>query len=470
MRFKQLLILLVFLLISPLFVNCILPAKAQMAQAAPDFYLGVDVAFASIPQTEQLIDNVSTHTNFFIIGCAEKIGNTVYGGIYNETRLTVISRYVYDKGLNFIVYSDDPSYPSKQWLENASANFGSKFMGIYYFDEPGGKTLDRAYLPVLLNANNFTDAANQYNKTLSSWLRDPQIGITRNFDYPTEYQLFTSDYGLYWYDYEAGYNTVFTEFGVNSGSENYSRQLSMSLCRGAATAFNENWGVMITWATQQYPYMENSSELYNDMVLSYQNDAKYIVVFDTNANWTQNVLDSKQLNSIKQFWQYAQANPRTTSEPSERSVYVLPQDFGFGFRSPNDTIFGLWNANWDGSSSLTFVADISMCVVTFLQMCGDSLDIIYPVSNPNIEALGYKNVLYWNDTTVIPNMPVMPMATHAVGSFKPPPITSIHRDTSQTYDTNKIELIELYVIVTVIIIGLTIGGVTLVVRRRRLPT
>lgn len=80
MRLKQLLILLVFLLISPLFVNCILSAKAQTAQAAPDFYLGVDVAFASIPQTEKLIDNVSTYTNFFIIGCAEKIGNTVYGG------------------------------------------------------------------------------------------------------------------------------------------------------------------------------------------------------------------------------------------------------------------------------------------------------------------------------------------------------------------------------------------------------
>jgi len=203
------------------------------------------------------------------------------------------------------------------------------------------------------------------------------------------------------------------------------------------------------------------------MVQAYRNNAKYIVVFDTNANWTQNVLDSKQLNAIEEFWQYAQANPRTMINPSDRSVYVLPQDFGFGFRSPNDTIFGLWNANWGGSSSLTFVADISMYVVTFLQMCGDSLDIIYPVSNSNIEALGYKNVVYWNDTTVIPKIPLMPMASHAVGSFKPQLITPIHRDTSQTYDTNKIEL---YAIVTAIIIGLTIGGVTLVVRRRRLTT
>ena len=75
--------------------------------------------------------------------------------------LAIISQYVYDKGLNFIVYSDDLSYPSKQWLENASANFGSKFMGIYYFDEPGGKTLDQARYPVLVSANNFTDAAYQ---------------------------------------------------------------------------------------------------------------------------------------------------------------------------------------------------------------------------------------------------------------------------------------------------------------------
>ncbi len=99
-------------------------------------------------------------------------------------------------------------------------------------------------------------------------------------------------------------------------------------------------------------------------------------------------------------------------------------------------------------------------------MFGNNLDIIYPVSNATIEALGFKNVIYWNDTAVIPNMPHMPVANHAVGSFKPPPIAPIHIDTSQTYDTNKIEL---YAVVTAIIVGLAIGGVTLVIRRRRQP-
>ena len=261
---------------------------------------------------------------------------------------------------------------------------------------------------MLLSANNFTDAANQYVKTLQSWLRGPQFGITRNFDSPTEFQLFTSDYGLYWYDYEAGYNTVFAEFGFNSGNENYSRQLSMAMCRGAATAFNQNWGVMITWAYTQYPYMENATDLYNDMTLAYNNGAKYIVLFDTNANYTENVLSSQQLGAIKQFWQYAQANPRTVSQPSDRTAYVLPQDFGFGFRSPNDTICGLWNAAWNGSASLAFVADIGMCVVSDLQMLGSNLDIIYPVSNGTLNSLGYKNVMYWNDNTIVPNMPSMP--------------------------------------------------------------
>ncbi len=466
MKFKLLPILLVILLISPLFINCTLTAMAETTQAASDFYVGIDVAFASIPQTEQLIDNVSSYTNFFIIGCAEKIGNTVYGGIYNETRLSVISQYAYSKGLNFIIYSDDLSYPSKQWLENATAKYGNKFMGIYYFDEPGGKTLDQANYPVILSANNFTDAADQYVGMLSSWLRGSMWGITRNFDYPTEYPLFTSDYGLYWYDYKAGYNTVFTEFGVNSGSENYSRQLSMALCRGAAAEFNQNWGVMITWAYNKYPYIENGSELYNDMVLAYQNDAKYIVVFDTNANWTQNVLDSKQLDAIKQFWQYAKANPRTESQPSERSAYVLPQDFGFGFRDPNDTIFGLWSANWNGTASLTFVADISMCVVTFLQMLGSKLDIIYPDSNGTVGSVGYKNVIYWNDNTIVPNMPSMPAASHAVGSYKPPSLTSIiRRIATQAHNTF---LIEVFAAVTVVIVGFTILGVTLTVRKRRL--
>jgi hypothetical protein len=464
MRLKQLGFLLIILLTSTFFINSSLTVKAETAQTSPSLCFGVDVAFESVALTEQLIDNVSSYTNFFIIGCAQFVGTNGFGGMYNETRLSIISQYVYSKGLYFIVYSDDPSYPSRQWLENASESFGNHFMGIYYFDEPGGKQLDQTDYPAVTSAENFSNAANEYVSTLNLWLRSGSFAITRNFDTPNEYQLFTSDYGLYWYDYAAGYNTVFTEFGRRIGEENYSRQLNIALCRGAANAYNQNWGVMITWAYNKPPYMENSTQLYKDMVLAYTNGAKFIVVFDSNANYTLNVLTQEQLNAMKQFWQYTQANPRTISQPSDRTAYVLPQDFGYGFRDPNDTIFGLWNANWDATASLNFVADVGMCVVTFLQRLGSNLDIIYPNGNQPVESLGYKNLIYWNDSNTIPDMPTMPPQTAATSAYRLPPTTSPQRSNVQTNDA---ATIELYAVVTAsIVIALAATGVFLRDRKR----
>ena len=387
MKFKELTVLLILLLILPLFLNCTLTAKAVTTQTAPNLYFGVDVAFESIALTEQLIDNVSSYTNFFVIGCT---------GGYNDTRLTIISQYVYDKGMSFIVYSDTPNYPSRQWLADAQSKWGNSFLGIYYLDEPGGRQLDQSTLTAVTKvgkngdtaAENYSLAAAQYVKTINSLLRNGQYAITNNFAYPTEYPLFTSDYALYWYDYEAGYSTVFAEFALN-----YSRSLNIALVRGAATVQNKNWGVMITWKYTQPPYMENGTELYNDMVFAYENDAKYIIVFDSNKNFTQNVLQQGQLDAMKQFWQYVQANPRTSSPASDRTAYVLPEDYAYGFRGPADKIWGLWNAD-----SLTL--DISMSVATLMQMDGNNLDIVYP--SQTLESAGYQSIIYWNDTRLIP--------------------------------------------------------------------
>jgi len=461
----ELTFLLIILLISAFFVNCSFTAKAEVTQASSGLYVGVDIAFESIPQTEQLIDNVSTYTNFVVIGCAQKIGNNnLGGGIYNETRLSLIAQYIFNKGLNFIVFSDDPSYPSKQWIENATNEFGSRFIGLYFADEPGGRTLDQGRESIIQSAGNFSNAAAQYVNVLRSAFFNSKYAVTNNFAYPTEYPLFTSDYGLYWYDYAAGYNTVFAELGLNSGNEVYSRQLSIALCRGAATAFKQDWGAIITYSSAQAPYMENSSQLKSDMLLAYNNGAKYIVVFDSNPNFTQNILDSSQLGAIKWFWQYAEANPRTVGQPSDRSVYVLPPDFGYGFRSPNDTVWGLWNANWDGTASLDFVADVSMCVVTFLQMFNQSLDIIYPISNATLQSIGYKNVIYWNDTSIVPNMPSIPPQPAATSSRLPSFNFPFHFDfPEQPHDAI---MLEMYAALTAVIFAICIVGVFLWRRRR----
>ena len=112
---------------------------------------------------------------------------------------------------------------------------------------------------------------------------------------------------------------------------------------------------------------------------------------------------------MKQFWQYAQANPRTPTPTAARSVYVLPDNFGEGFRSPDDTIWGLWNADFNSAEGSTiFATNIRMTVATLLQMFGPKLDIIYPRAGQTVEQIGYENVLYWNDPGLIPNAQAMP--------------------------------------------------------------
>jgi len=383
MRLKQPTVLFILLLSFPLFFNYSYCAKGVDTQVSPDLYFGVDVAFGSITATEQLIDNVSTYTNFFVIGCVQN---------YNETKLTTISQYVYSKGLIFIVYTDDTSYPSKQWLQTAYDDWGSSFQGVYFYDEPGGRQLDRATLTVT-SAQNYSDAANQYVNSFNWWLRTGAHSIIKSFPYPTEYRLFTSDYAFYWYDYKAGYDTLFAEFGAN-----YSQQLNVALCRGAAAAFNKDWGVMITWMYRQPPYIESGPELYNDMILAYQNGAKYIIIFDSNRDYSASILQQQHFDAMKKFWQYTKDNPRTTSQASDRTAYVLPEDYAYGFRGPNDSIWGLW-----GPDALT--PGICMNASALLEKYGANIDIIYPDGPQTIQAEGYQKVYTWNNIPITDKSP-----------------------------------------------------------------
>ena len=365
------------LIIALLLLNFGFLGKSQIEES-PDFYVGVDVAYADFEAIKILIDEISPYTNVFVIGST--------GISYNETKLIETCQYLYEQDIYFIIYGS--SSRRLYLLSDIQKKYEDHFLGVYFDDEQGGKQLDISNHRLVSEADNYTDAANQFVEGLNGRLNQK---YTRNETLPqiapSDFHLFTSDYALYWFDYRARYDTVFAEFGWN-----YSRQLNVALCRGAATVQNREWGAIITWTYNNPPYIESGEELYSDLVLAYENGAKYVLVFDTNKNYTEGILEKEHLDALEQFWQYTQDNPRNNIQIEKRVAFVLPKGYGYGFRGPNDKIWGLWEAD-------ALSLEISYHLGYFLEEYGPKLDIIYDDDIELIEL--YSKYIFWNGTIIL---------------------------------------------------------------------
>jgi hypothetical protein len=330
-------IILVIVILIPILLVSFFVTYGVFNEPSSELFVGVDAAYDNLQEIKLFVDEASPYTNTIVLGST--------GITHNFSKLNEACQYIYDKGMYFMIYAhpiDDPKelLVQCQWMLDAKPRWGDQFLGLYAYDEPGGRQLDNATLKLLDNkdwfADNYTDASDKYVNALTliinHTIKDQMCGAGL--------PLFTSDYALYWFDYKSLYDVVFAEFGWN-----YSRQLNVALCRGAANVQNKNWGVMITWTYTQPPYLEEDNDLYDDMVLAYENGAKYILVFDSNENYTNSVIDGERLDALKQFWQYAKDNPRSSNPFRNRVAYVLPNGYGYGFRGPKDSVWGLWAAD-----------------------------------------------------------------------------------------------------------------------------
>jgi hypothetical protein len=374
-------VILIPLLIISLFVAC------GFYEPPPQLFVGVDAAYDNIDEIKQFVDEASSYANTIVLGST--------GITHNFSKLNEACQYIYDRGMYFMIYAHPMETPEallvqRQWIIDAKPRWGNKFLGLYAYDEPGGRQLDNATLKVIGDkewfADNYTDAANKYVDALTLIINHTINDQMGGAGLP----LFTSDYALYWFDYKSLYNAVFAEFGWN-----YSRQLNVALCRGAANVQNKDWGVMITWTYTQPPYLESASVLYDDLVLAYENGAKYILVFDTNENYTHTVLDDKHLDAMKQFWQYTQEHPRLSNPIRNRIAYVLPNGFGYGFRGPKDIIWGLWH---DDDFSLAISTELG----NLFERYQNRLDIIYDDGLESGNSYGYSRLIFWNGTVRFP--------------------------------------------------------------------
>ncbi len=383
--------ILITIIVSPLFLVA-LNVGIDEQDSDPDFFLGVEYAIDnhSVEGCKALVDRVKNFTNVFV---ADSVGIT-----FDINNLNEVCDYVYDAGLYFyvffisLVYESEGDYILRYnyyphiWISDAKEKYGDKFLGAYAMDEPGGNQLDAGSFQLVKEAKDQTEAAEVYLEWL--YIHIEYYLYARECE---EITVLTSDYGLYWFDYKAGYDIVLTEFAWN-----HSRPLHVALCRGAANVQNKDWGVMVTWTYDGPPYLVSGDELYDDLISAYHNGAKYVVIFDhPDTDYSEyGILTEEHFDAIEKFWNYVNDNPSKHGTVKATVAYVLPENFGFGFRSVDDNIWGLWSADTDER-----VEKIWSDVNQLLEEYGFRLDIVYsdPEFNDSLQQ-HYDELFFWNET------------------------------------------------------------------------
>jgi len=342
------------------------------------FYFGVSFYGETVEEAKLLIDRVKNFTNLFIIGTT--------GISYNETKLTETCQYLVDHDMYFMIYSDN--HRRLQVISDIVKKYGDNFLGHYFDNEQGGRQLDLYDYRWVYEADNYTDASNQFVQGLKWWLNRRYYQNRTWTPAPSDFHLFTYDYALYWFDYKAGYDTVFAEFGWNNTIAQ-----EIGLVRGAAKMQNKSWGTIITWTYNHPPYLASGDDVFDQMRLSYECGAEYVVVFNyaKDLDGPYGILQDEHFEAMELLWNEVAQNPKVVYGGIEaEAVLVLPNNYGWGMRNPNDKIWGLWDVD-DKSEQIWDMLQ------KYLEQYGTQLDIIYDdVEFPFEEK--YSQIYYWNQT------------------------------------------------------------------------
>jgi hypothetical protein len=165
-----------------------------------------------------------------------------------------------------------------------------------------------------------------------------------NIDYlSNNTKVFTSDYGLYWFDYLSGYDVVLGQVGWN-----LTLNQQIALMRGAANLQHKDWGVIITWKYQQPPYLDNGTEIQSQMTTAYECGAKYLVIFDYygSDNTTYGTMKPEHFQALESFWKNEVTNPqKIRGSIKADAVLVLPKNYGWGTRWEGDKVWGIFEAD-----------------------------------------------------------------------------------------------------------------------------
>jgi len=197
--------------------------------------------------------------------------------------------------------------------------------------------------------------------------------------------VFTADYGLYWWDYQSGYDLVLAELGWNN-----SIVQEIGLVRGAANLQNKQWGTIITWKYTQPPYLAGGQEMFEQMKTSYETGAQYVIIFNYSEDQLNpNILQEEHFQALERFWNEVVQNPLIVhGHIKAEAALVLPKNYGWGMRNPTDNVWGIWRE--DGISQ-----EIWSQLESKIDQYGLKLDIVFEDSNYPVTGK-YSNIYYWN--------------------------------------------------------------------------
>lgn len=364
-----------------------------------DFFFGVSFCGNTTAQAKLLVDRVKNYTNLFVVQSGPVSTN--------ETSLNEIVDYAVASGLDVIAYfgyfRENETW-QVPWLDYAKQTWGDRFLGVYMHDEPGGVTVDANWTgyfqqlsirnssyyyehqPAIDIAINDTLPLNSYQLDQTAYhfietLRnDPDLAELKK----RQIHAYTSDYALYWFDYQGGYDTVFAELGSNESTIQ-----TIAQARGAANVQNKNWGTIITWTYDEPPYLVNATDMYSELLISYMAGAKYAVIF----NYPQigdnpyGVLTDAHFLAMERFWSDIQT---LRFSGGAEAAFVLPPNYGWAMRSENDSVWGLWPS---GNSSVQIWSNLQV----LLSRYSLNLDIIYDDPKYPLDDK-YPVVYWWNQT------------------------------------------------------------------------
>jgi hypothetical protein len=400
-------------------------SNANSSKPDPGAYIGVAFCGTTTEEAEILINRVQSYTNLFVLDSGR---NPISA---NQTTVEEIGDYAVSRGLNLIINLGikditDRGGANLTWFwkpqsldaikQRWTERWGDKFLGVYYNDEVGGVQINADWAGWFnmykdqLNLIDHPAAQHEYQIMLKGIAANKTGTEPQNYDLEAQFftddvikgdpgvqnltnagiTIFTADYCLYWWNYIGGYDVMLAELGWNS-----SVAQQIALVKGAARLQDRDWGTIITWKYDQEPYLDSADEIYNQMLSSYEAGAKYVVIFDypyVQGN-KYGAMTNEQFLAIQRFWNDVN-NKKFVDHSAPEAALVLPKNYGWGMRHPNDTIWGFWPA--DSKSE-----KVGLSVSTLLARYGIDLDIVFEDSTYPVTNGGYQNVYYWNQS--LPN-------------------------------------------------------------------